>query len=326
MNFAPIGILLVMELIIAFLVAVGAISLACYTVVRVCYKAKSDALKKHPALEREEKNESTRRDLGRDPEKGRGIKKVISMKVKFKKKRLLKRRGISIVCVLSMTLFSVACQKAGEAESPSRNQYKRIEKATDTDYPQLSFNEMANSSDLVVAADFLGFTKPFKVSPYGGGDISIYRDAVFKVKKVYKGEMKEGRTVTVRIPGGDVVDDGRQTIYAEPTEADWMYNDENEKVLFLGRPRADRYKTREDYYKFVTGPNGMYDLRDNTLFGLFHEDVTIDAKALDSIDPTVDPAAEEKAEMDERLQEKSMTREEYDGYFESLEQYGTKEP
>lgn len=248
------------------------------------------------------------------------------MKVKFKKARLMKVRGISILCVLSICLFTVACRGDGVQEKPSREEYKRIEKATDTDYPQLSFNEMANSSDLVVAADFLGFTKPFKVSPYGGGDISIYRDAVFKVKKVYKGEIKEGSTVTVRIPGGEVVDDERQTIYAEPTEADFMYNSENEKVLFLARPRADRYKTREDYYELVTGPNGMYDLRDNTLFGLFHEDVTIDAKALDSIDPTVDPAAEEKAEMDERLREKSMTREEYDGYFESLEQYGTKEP
>ena len=54
--------------------------------------------------------------------------------------------------------------------------------------------------------------------------------------------------------------------------------------------------------------------------------VTIDAKALDSIDSAVDPAAEKKADMDKRLQDKSMTREEYDGYFESLEQYGTKEP
>lgn len=251
---------------------------------------------------------------------------MISMKIKFKKKRLLKRRWISILCVLSICLFAVACQKAEEAESPSRNQYKRIEKVTDTDYPLLSVNEMANSSDLVVAADFIGFTKPFKVSPYGGGDIAVYKDAVFKVEKVYKGKIKEGSTVTVRIPGGEVGDDERKTIYAEPTEADWMYNDENEKVLFLARPRADRYKTREDYYKFVTGPNGMYDLRDNTLFGLFHEDVTFDAKALDSIDPAVDPAAEEKAEMDERLREKSMTREEYDAYFESLEQYGTKEP
>ena len=62
MDFAPVGILLVVELIIAFIVVVGAISLASYIVVRVCYKAKSDALKKHPALEREEKNESTRRD------------------------------------------------------------------------------------------------------------------------------------------------------------------------------------------------------------------------------------------------------------------------
>ena len=251
---------------------------------------------------------------------------MISMKIKFKKERLLKRRGISILCVLSICLFAVACQKAEKTEKPSREGYKRIEKATDTDYPPLSFNEMANSSDLVVAADFLGFTKPFKVSPYGGGDISIYRDAVFKVKKVYKGESKEGRTVTVRIPGGDVVDDEKQTIYAEPTEADFMFNDENEKVLFLARPRADRYKTREDYYIFVTGPNGMYDLRDNTLFGLFHEDVTFDAKALDSIDPAVDPAAEEKAEMDERLREKSMTREEYDAYFEQMDQYGVKEP
>lgn len=55
MDFAPVGILLVVELIIAFIVVVGAISLASYIVVRVCYKAKSDALKKHPALEREEK-------------------------------------------------------------------------------------------------------------------------------------------------------------------------------------------------------------------------------------------------------------------------------
>lgn len=62
MNFAPVGILLVVELLVAFIVIVGAISLASYIVVRVCYKAKSDALKKHPALEREEKNESTRRD------------------------------------------------------------------------------------------------------------------------------------------------------------------------------------------------------------------------------------------------------------------------
>ena len=62
MDFAPVGILLVVELIIAFIVIVGAISLASYIVIRVCYKAKSDALKKHPALEREEKNESTRRD------------------------------------------------------------------------------------------------------------------------------------------------------------------------------------------------------------------------------------------------------------------------
>lgn len=62
MDFAPVGVLLVVELIIAFIVVVAAISLASYIVVRVCYKAKSDALKKHPALEREEKNESTRRD------------------------------------------------------------------------------------------------------------------------------------------------------------------------------------------------------------------------------------------------------------------------
>ena len=62
MDFAPVGALLIIELIIAFIVVVGAISLASYIVVRVCYKAKSDALKKHPALEREEKNQSIPRD------------------------------------------------------------------------------------------------------------------------------------------------------------------------------------------------------------------------------------------------------------------------
>ena len=62
MDFAPVGALLIIELIIAFIVVVSAISLACYVIIRVCYKARRDALKKYPALEREEKNESIRRD------------------------------------------------------------------------------------------------------------------------------------------------------------------------------------------------------------------------------------------------------------------------
>lgn len=55
MNFAPVGILLIVELIIAFIVVVAAISLACYVIIRVCHKARRDALKKYPALEDENK-------------------------------------------------------------------------------------------------------------------------------------------------------------------------------------------------------------------------------------------------------------------------------
>ncbi len=55
MNFAPVGALLIVELIIAFIVVVAAISLACYVIIRVCHKARRDALKKYPALEDENK-------------------------------------------------------------------------------------------------------------------------------------------------------------------------------------------------------------------------------------------------------------------------------
>ncbi|MEJ8784884.1 hypothetical protein [Peptoniphilus sp. HCN-40583] len=55
MDFAPVGALLIVELIIAFIVVVAAISLACYVIIRVCHKARRDALKKYPALEDENK-------------------------------------------------------------------------------------------------------------------------------------------------------------------------------------------------------------------------------------------------------------------------------
>ena len=51
MDFAPVGALLIIELIIAFIVVVGAISLASYIIIRVCHKARSDAFKKHPTLD-----------------------------------------------------------------------------------------------------------------------------------------------------------------------------------------------------------------------------------------------------------------------------------
>lgn len=51
MEFAPVGILLIIEIVVAFIVVVGAISLASYIIIRVCHKARSDALKKHPILD-----------------------------------------------------------------------------------------------------------------------------------------------------------------------------------------------------------------------------------------------------------------------------------
>lgn len=44
MEFAPVGALLLIEILIVFLLAIGAISLITYVVVRIYYKAKNDAL------------------------------------------------------------------------------------------------------------------------------------------------------------------------------------------------------------------------------------------------------------------------------------------
>lgn len=48
MEFAPVGILLIIEIVVAFIVVVGAISLASYIIIRVCHKARIDALKNIP--------------------------------------------------------------------------------------------------------------------------------------------------------------------------------------------------------------------------------------------------------------------------------------
>ena len=44
MEFAPVGAILLIEILIVFLLAIGAICLITYVVVRIYYKAKKDAL------------------------------------------------------------------------------------------------------------------------------------------------------------------------------------------------------------------------------------------------------------------------------------------
>ncbi|MDO5037930.1 MAG: hypothetical protein Q4E37_06500 [Tissierellia bacterium] len=243
-----------------------------------------------------------------------------------KKKTARPLRKIGLV-VLPLCFLMVACQEAPSSEAPQEDlaSYERVERTIDNTYPRLSLEELSNYSDLIVTGTFKGYGDPFRVLPYGGQEPSIFKDGVFEIDQVYKGDIKAGDEVTLRTQGGQWVDHEEETIYVDTSSEDLTLEEGAQVLLFLARPTADAYKTQEDYYKLVSGPNGLYSLSSDSFENLADPSITLNPEDLETIDPSVDPGEAQKAQMDEKLKDGSLSQEDYEAYFDQLDQYGQRQ-
>lgn len=229
--------------------------------------------------------------------------------------------------IFSLCFLMIACRPLGPSGDREKEMadYKSMEKTIDTVYPVLSLEELSDYSDLIVSAKFKAYDDPFPVTPHGGGEPFIFKDANFEIVEVFKGDAEVNDQIVVRIQGGQVVDHAKKMIYRDFVSDTFTFNEEGVNLLFLARPTADRYKTREDYYKLVAGPNSIYSDVSGVFKNVDDESRTIKREELEAIDPSVDPKATQKAQMDKNLKDGTVTEEEYDTYFEQWEQYGTRE-
>ncbi|MDO5302013.1 MAG: hypothetical protein Q4E76_05905 [Tissierellia bacterium] len=251
-------------------------------------------------------------------------------KVQWKgRKRISSFKGA--LALLPLCLFLVACQGQGPGEAGSGEVAQTGEASSgevaqtgEESYPILSLEELSQYAHLIVAANFKESGGAFKVLPHGGDVPAVFTDRVFEITKVYKGDRQRGDEVILRTQGGDLEGEEDGPLLDRNSE-ELNFEDGGEVLLFLARPTTDPYKTREDYYQLVGGPNGAYTFSSGILKNLADPSMTLEEGELADIDPTVDPRGLERARMEEALKAGAMSQEEYDDYFERLEQYGERQ-
>lgn len=227
-----------------------------------------------------------------------------------------KLSSVSLLMILAFTL--VAC-----APKTKDSQYREIHWGVETDYASYDFKELSDASELVVMAKLKEESKPFLVKPYGGEDPSVYRDLTFEIKEIYKGDLKDKNTIMLRLLGGEITDEKNKTIYIQEANEPEFHHDKD-YILFLTRPKVDPYKTEEDYYTLIAGTQSVFEAEFDQIVNIEDPKINYERSELDTIDPSIDPDAVTKNEMDMRLKEGEITQEEYDQYFESLNHFGKR--
>ncbi len=227
-----------------------------------------------------------------------------------------KRTIVSVLMVL--TLLLVGCTTRTEKAN-----YREVRQGVETDYVSYDFKDLSDASELVVMGQLKEESETLLVKPYGGNDPWVFRDLTFDVQEIYKGDLKGENSVALRLAGGKYTDEEAKIHYIlEANEPE--FNFDKRYVLFLTRPKADPYKTRDNYYILVTGPQSAFNVFDSQMVNIEDPSMIYELSELDTIDGTVDPDTVTKSEMDKRLKDGEMTQEDYDQYFESLDQFGEK--
>lgn len=224
--------------------------------------------------------------------------------------------SISLLIIIALTVN--AC-------SPKSNdgEYKEVRTGVETDYVPYNLGDLADASELIVMARLKEESETFLVQSYGGNDLRVFRDLTFDVEKIYKGSLQDKNSVTVRLAGGKYTDEEAKIHYIfEANEPEFDFD--KDYLVFLTRPKVDPYKTRDDYYSLVTGPQAAFKVFESQIVNVEDPSKTYELTELDTIDKSVDPDTVTKNEVDKRLKDGEMTQEDYDQYFESLDQYGEK--
>ncbi len=140
-------------------------------------------------------------------------------------KKILWTLTVVILC------FLTACKGMSTMEVREPNKYEggtkhRVSKIYLN--PMRSVKELADTSDVIIEAEFLSNLGPFDV-----GDDNIYTFYEMKVVQTIKGEIQKGETIKVRIHGGLYEDTLHYDDYSERFTKDFSY------ILFLSNPQSD---------------------------------------------------------------------------------------
>lgn len=176
-------------------------------------------------------------------------------------------------------------------------------------YPDLSFEELSNFSEIVVEGKFKGYNKPFKVIPNNNGDGMVFKDATFEIVNIFKGDYKSGENIKVRTIGGEFTDEENNLITVTNNLDEIKFTGKNTYLIFLSYPFSNNFKTDEDYYQTVTGPYGIYEKSGDNEFS--RDNKTITVQELSMIDTSVNPRELEKNQMLDNLNNNLITEEEY---------------
>lgn len=196
----------------------------------------------------------------------------------------------------------------------------------ESSYPNMTKEELVTESELVIEAKYKGHTPPFKVVPEDGRAPMVFKDSKFEIVKVYKGNKSEGDVIAVRSLGGQVENPDGSITSTSSDEFNIKYNGKNNYLFFLSSYPGGDYKTKEDYYNPVAGPNGIYVKvdKEESFVQMNDRDSLIERNFLENITDTTNPTDIYLQRLEESLHSGQITEEEYQGALEKFNTFDQK--
>ena len=238
--------------------------------------------------------------------------------------------SVLLICLAFTGILLFQNTSKGVIKISSSGLYPSDENITINNYKaEVSKEEIIQASSLVVNGEIVGIPKTLKIAPVGGGDPSVFTDYSFNIDKVFRGNAKEGATITVRVQGGVKNDISVNIVDGIEFSVGEKY------MLFLYQPNAGGwYNTLGDYfypadiYKQASNNNGdsiayisQANENDNLYLGEFTEKIVELNQRLN-----VDESFLAKKSVDglkANLASGFITQEEYENAIKELNEYAT---
>ena len=120
------------------------------------------------------------------------------------------------------------------------------------DYIGYNFDELIETSHVIVKGHIKGRADTFIVRPTNGADDSVFTQYQFEVDDVIRGDVTAGETIGIRFQGGQK---GNLKVI-NYDDKDIKIKDSDKMVLFLYRVTVGGgYTTNDEYYQVVGGSN-----------------------------------------------------------------------
>ena len=143
------------------------------------------------------------------------------------------------------------------------------------DYIGYNFDELIETSHVIVKGHIKGRADTFIVRPTNGADDSVFTQYQFEVDDVIRGDVTAGETIGIRFQGGQ---NGNLRVINFSEEID--LNDNEQLVLFLRRVTVGGALATNDEYYIIVGGGGQ---------GIFYLDEDAEAETYVSDSTDYDP-------------------------------------